>query len=567
MRLRHPVPPVLKAAERADDRFSVLVRLFFSRFFDKESLSPQGDAAANVVQTLGILAAPGGFISLILYFAGSAQMGWNLVTLRCLFLALSMSVISFIVIFEWDAIFPDRRDYQVLFPLPLPMAKLFLAKMTAFLLFLGMFLLAINGIVTLFWPVVFDNGNYLLVTGTHLLVVTAAGLFCAFAAASIQGLLLIVVPARLFRFVATCAQTVLLSVMVMFFFISPLIASGIRPMTATHAGLARWIPAYWFSGLYEIIRPAVRNQALLHSGGAALTALVLAIAVFALTHLPLYVRHTRKLIETPPASPSGPGKLHLALNAAVDRFLLKHPIQEAVYHYIGQTITRSMKHRLFLAVYAGFGAALVVISIAPSLLTGTGPDRATLMAVPLTLSFVLVSGLRAAFNFPSELTANWAFRMTDTNHTRQCLIAMRKWTVVCGVIPLFLLLTPFNLAFFSSRVALFQFFYGVTLSVLLVELMFLGFTKIPFTCGYFPSRNNLVWLIAMYVGGLILYSSRMAVFEIWLMNRPQYAAAFFCAAGLIWLLSWNWRARAGGPISLDYLGDDEPVIRTLELSR
>src|SRR6185312_17451151 len=291
---------------------------------------------------------------------------------------------------------------------------------------------------------------------------------------------------------------------------------------------------------------------------------------------PLYVRHTRKLIETPPASPSGPGKLHLALNAAIDRRLLKNPVQAAVFHYIGQTITRSMKHRLFLAVYAGFGAALVVISIAPYLPVGPGsfvilvsqsPARAALMGVPLTLSFVLVSGLRAAFNFPAELTANWAFRMTDTNHTRECLIAMRKWTVVCGVIPLFLLLVPFDLAFFSWDVALFPFFYGVTLSAVLVEVMFVDFTKIPFTCGYFPSRNNLVWLIAMYVGGLILYSSRMADLEIWLLDRPPYAAAFFSAAGMIWLLSWTWRARAGSPVNLDYLGDDDPVIRTLELSR
>jgi hypothetical protein len=559
-----------------DDRFGVLVRLFFSRFFDKESLSPQGDAAANVVQTLGILAAPGGFISLILYFAGTTQTGWNLISLRCLFLALSMAVISFVVIFEWDAIFPDRRDYQVLFPLPVPLWKFFLAKMTAFLLFLAMFLIALNGIVTLFWPVVFDNGNYLVVTATHLLAVTAAGLFSAFAAASIQGLLLIVVPARVFRFVSTCAQTVLLTAMVMFFFLSPLIAGEIRAVTNGYADLARWMPAYLFSGLYEVIRPAARNQALIDLGKTALTALCAAIAAFAVTHVPLYVRHTRKLIEAPPSNPSGPGRLRLAVNAAVDRLLLKNPVQEAVFHYIGQTITRSMKHRLFLAVYAGFGAALVVISVAPYIVVGPGsfviltshpPARATLIGVPLTLSFVLVSGLRAAFNFPSELTANWAFRVTDTNHTRECLIGMRKWTLICGVIPLFLLLTPFDLAFFSGRAALFQFFYGVALSVLLVELMFVGFTKIPFTCGYYPSRNNLVWLIAMYVGGLIFYSSRMAQLEIWLMEQPRYAVMFFLTAGVIWLASWNWRARARSPLSLDYLGDDDPVIRTLELSR
>jgi hypothetical protein len=40
--------------------------------------------------------------------------GWDIVYLRCLFLAFSMSLIGFIVVFEWDAIFPDRRNYQVL---------------------------------------------------------------------------------------------------------------------------------------------------------------------------------------------------------------------------------------------------------------------------------------------------------------------------------------------------------------------------------------------------------------------------------------------------------------------
>jgi hypothetical protein len=377
------------------------------------------------------------------------------------------------------------------------------------------------------------------------------------------------VPAKIFRPVATCAQTILLTAMTMFFLISPLIASEIRPMTSAYTDLARWVPAYWFSGLYELLRRAVRSQALLHLGKIAVTALGSAIAVFALTHLPVYLRQTRKLIETPPTNPSGPGKIHAALNTAVDRLLLNNPVQEAVYHYIGQTIARSMKHRLFLAVYAGFGAALVVISVTPgsfAIVVYHIPARAALMGVPVTLSFVLISGLRAAFSFPAEITANWAFRMAETNHTRQCLIAMRKWTVVCGVIPLFLLLTPFNLAFFPWPVALFQFFCGLTLSILLMEVMFFDFRKIPFTCGYFPSRNNLVWLIAIYVAGLILYSSTLANFEIWLVARPTDAAAFFCAAALVWLGFWKWHDREASQLSLDYLGDDDPVIRTLGLS-
>src|ERR1035437_3131954 len=97
--------------------------------------------------------------------------------------------------------------------------------------------------------------------------------------------------------------------------------------------------------------------------------------------------------------PAGPGTFHVALKAALDRFLLRNPIQEAVFHYIGKTIVRSMKHRVLLAVIAGFGTALVIISLVPFVVVdhssfavqiNRGPARAALMGVPLTLSFVLV---------------------------------------------------------------------------------------------------------------------------------------------------------------------------------
>ena len=557
VRTEMPEPESIAAPppKQVADVFGVLVRLFFSRFFDKESLSPQGDPEANVIQTLGILAAPGAFISLLLFFNSNGVTGWNLVSARCLFLTLSMVVISFIVVFKWDALFLDRRDYQVLLPLPLPLWKLFLAKAAAFILFLGLFLTAINASATLFWPVVFDNGNYLGVVGAHLLVILAAGFFAAVGMACIQGLLLTLVPAKLFRPVATGAQTLLMTALVMLFFLSPLIGGSIHTLIGERGPLARYIPSFWFAGFYEELRPATHSHELLSLGKMALPALGCAVIVFALTHLPGYRRHARKLIEAPPSNPSGPGRLHTAINTAVNRLLVKDPTQQAVYHFIGQTISRSMKHRLFLATYAGFGAALVVISL--------GPDPAALLRIPLTLSFVLVSGLRATFNFPAELTANWAFQINGPDQTRQCLIAMRKWTIVCGVMPLFLLLTPLELAFFAWPLVLFQMMYGVSLSILLVELMLLDFQKIPFTCGYFPERSNLVWLIALYVGGLLLYSSSLADLEIRLMWEPREAVIFFFALLSVGLMFRKWQGRAQTENALDYLGDEDPVIRTL----
>ena len=265
-----------------------------------------------------------------------------------------------------------------------------------------------------------------------------------------------------------------------------------------------------------------------------------------------------------------------AFNAAVDRLLLKDPVQQGVYHFIGQTISRSMKHRLFLAVYAGFGAALVVFGIDQDggqgllslLIRGQRfvPDSIGLLRIPFTLSFILITGLRAAFSFPAELTANWAFQISDSNLTRQCMIAMRKWIVVCGIVPLFLLLAPLELAFFSWAAVLIHTVFGLTVSILLVELMFFDFRKIPFTCGYFPERNNLVWLIAIYVAGLVLYSRKMADIEIWLTWEPQYLAVFVLTAACLWLAVWKWHGRAKAQAGLDYLGDPDPMVRTLELT-
>ena len=100
------------------------------------------------------------------------------------------------------------------------------------------------------------------------------------------------------------------------------------------------------------------------------------------------------------------------------------------------------------------------------------------------------------------------------------------------------------------------------LSVLLMELLFLDFTRIPFTCGYFPGRNNLVWLMSAYVIGLIYYPSLMADLEIRLIASPLKATAAVVIGCLIF---WKWRGREKPQESLDYLGDDDPAVRTLGL--
>ena len=97
---------------------------------------------------------------------------------------------------------------------------------------------------------------------------------------------------------------------------------------------------------------------------------------------------------------------------------------------------------------------------------------------------------------------------------------------------------------FPPGVALFHLAYGFTLSLLLTELMFLGFRKIPFTCAHFPGKVNLSFLAVIYVFGFTTYSRTMASFEQWLTGSPLYAGLFFAAAfAALAALAWDRNRR------------------------
>lgn len=517
-----------------------LVRHFFGRFFDTESLSPQGDPQAGVVQTLGILAVPSAFF--VLLFRPLSLWGWALCSVRYLFVLYSMVVMGFVMVFEWDALFLDERDRQILTPAPIRRRALLLAKAVALGLFLSIFLADINFFGVLFWSGVDGGSNTFAILTAHLTAVLAGGLFSALAIASIHGLLATLFRGRLYRRASVAVQTILMFALVMLLFLTPLVAWSTEHLVKTNSAFLYWFPGSWFIGFYEQLRPVTRNPLLHNLGARALPAIGIASVLFVLTFL-------RGAPAAPPASV-----------AARRRWItLRSPVQNAVFHFITQSITRSVKHRLFLATYGGFGAAVAVLS------ASSGPEG--LLRLPLTLSFVLISALRAAFNFPSELRANWAFQLGEIQPLGDYLAATRKWIVACAIAPLFLLLAPMEFLRFSPGLALFHLAYGATLSLLLLEVMFLGFHKIPFTCAHFPGKVNLSFLAVIYIFGFTTYSRTLAALEQWLSGSPGYAALFFAvvAAALLALNGVRSR-RIASTASLDYEDSVDPVVRTLGLS-
>ena len=72
----------------------------------------------------GFVAVPGMFAAFAMLPTGVRfdqpfANGWELVIDYYFFVLYSMVVMGFVMVFEWDALFPDRKDYIILTPLPL----------------------------------------------------------------------------------------------------------------------------------------------------------------------------------------------------------------------------------------------------------------------------------------------------------------------------------------------------------------------------------------------------------------------------------------------------------------
>jgi hypothetical protein len=538
--------------------FVILVRHFFGGFFEKESLSPHSEPAANIAQLLGILAAPGAFFVILLLPLG--PFGWGLAALRYFCVSFSMVVMGLIMVFEWDALFPDKRDYLILGPLPVGLGKLFLAKAAALGLLLGLFLVDVNAICTLFWPGVEPGPSGFKTMGAHAAAVSSAGLFTALSIASVQGVISLLLGGVFYRRVSVTVQTIFMAALIMYLFLTPSFGMVFLPaLVKQNSPMLYWFPGFWFIGLYEYLNPAVRSPVLARLAAMAVWGLLCSAATFLLTFLPGYRRHARKALEAPTPRASGPGRVRAALMGFLNARLLSDPVERGVFHFITQTITRSPKHRLFLATYGGLGAALVAMNM--------GAGEQSLLRLPLILSFILVSGLRAAFNFPSDLRANWAFQISESAASHAYLSAPRKWILFWAVSPLFLLLAALEFASFSWPLAAFHLAFGFSLSVLLLEVMFVSFRKVPFACSYLTGKGNLIGLGVLYIFGFTTYSDVMARLESRLGSQPFLAAGFLGLVWLLWRVLARWRERrpeASGP--LDFIDAGDPEVRTLELT-
>ena len=570
-----------KLPRSVNDRFKTLVRHFFSRFFDRESISETGDEHANVVQLVAMLALPGAIVSLFTIvdhplIRDEVTRLWFRAGDRYIFVCYSMVVMGFVMTFKWDSLFPDRRDYLILTPLPISLREFFAAKVTALCGFLLLFVVAINFFSCVIVPYAYmvrDNRIDVVLPGflAHTISVLGGSIFMAMFFGAFQGVLINLMTPSAFRRVSSWIQMISMTILVMVLLIMPGIAANVQVLVESHTRVLDYIPLFWFLGLYETLNPeGTLIPASSTWAAMAVKATLVVGVIFVLTYLISYRRYSKKILEGVESNVFTQPVHQRASAWLLNHSLLLHPFQRASFYFISRIFGRSAKHRLFLAMYGGIGLALTVSSLFVLRKETTfvlSISRRGLMEAPLILSFFVVSGLRATFNIPYELAANWIFQITSGSDPAEHLKATRKWVFWRGIVPVYALFAPLEFLRFDLSTVIFQVAFGLIVAGLLMELFFFQFNKVPFTCSYLPARSHLAFLAGAYLYGFTIYTSTIGMLQQWVGASMQHSVGFFVfTGGALALLSWYRRSRHDRQVEIVYEDDADPLVRQLNLT-
>ncbi len=497
----------VRAPERS--QLAHLVRLFLERFFNHETASPDGDAKGRLVLIAAATGLPPFMVAIYLWPVYHPFIGWPpgqhpagpppywaQVNHHFFFVMYSLVAMGLVTVFEWDLFFPDARDVFVLGALPVSGGRVFLARLGAIAIFILGFLFDANVLAPVVLPMATDPPNLLRFVAGNVVAVAAGGVFAAAFILASQGLLLSLMGERQFRRISLAVQGLAVTVLVVLMLLFPVL-SGVTPgLLQWGGGMVRWFPPFWFLGMYQRILEGPEALPVfgeLARMGAAATGIAVAAAM--ISYPIAYARRVRALVEGA-ASRSTRNAVAAPLNALLHVTAVRPPVRRAIFHFIGQTLFRVPRYRIYLVLYGGVGLSVITAAVLRFSMKGdqlqVGVDADGIRVAIGIVAFWVIAGMRAAFVSSGNREGSWALRIVHGNPAHfdaglQELLAAKVWVALCagGVTLLAFgvlrLVAPAELLGWRASGA--QLLAGAGMCILLTDVFFGNVTAVPFTGG------------------------------------------------------------------------------------
>ena len=461
----------------------------------------------------------------------------------------SFAAMGIATVFEWDLFFPDLLDLLVLGTLPIPAYRAFMARVGSILILLAGFLFDITAFSTFVLPMAIDPPDLIRFLAGHLAGVATAGLFAAAFVLFLQGLLIAVLGDRIFRSLALVLQCALITTLVMFMLLIPVISFVVPEILSSHRVMALSFPPFWFLGLYQKILEGPEASAIYDTLARIGISATLAVATLAVLSYPLaYWRRIEQLVvgagtrrfKNPLLRPG-----HRLLHET----LVRCPIRRAVFHFIGQTILRVPRYRVYLVLYGGVGLSVVTAAVL-RFTASRGQLHVAVSADGVRAAmgiviFWIIAGLRMAFFSSGNQRGRWAFRVlhgyppTIEAATEQ-FAATKIWVLLASfTAALFACLTlraiaPPELASWRATGA--QALLALGLSLLLTDAFLLKIVSVPFTSEQSGEDPNLALTVLKYITFFPIVAALPVHLEPWIESSAAHAGIFLAGTAAAHLL-------------------------------
>lgn len=565
---------------REHRQFRVLYRAGLSHLVDFDVLGGSGrgqNLAIRLVSLLAGLSFALAFMILPRYVTAAlppaelARLAWND---EEFLISATIAVAAIFAVLAWNSVFPDKRDSFVLGLLPVRTRTFLLAKLAAVLTALGIGVAAINVFTGTIFPFVLA-GNLTQGFGFFAawwLTLFVAGSFAFFSALVLQGLASQLLAWRVFLRLSSLLQFAVLFAALGLFFLTPPFDSIAQAAATRAKSLAPFLPSFWFTGLFHLLRG---DRASLFVPLAARAALGLAVVIpLAMAFYGLaYFRNMRRTVEAPDVPPASHSRTFTRIVDSIATAFKASPLDRALLLFTARTIVRSRPHRLLLAVLGGVGLA-VSFAFSRSFLEGmlnerwNEPNALTMNAGALML-FCAIVGMRAMFVLPVALPENWIFQITAVRRPALYFAGVRKTLLVLAAIPVWLVSAIFYFTIWPVVPALEHTAVLFLAGILLLDLSLYQFRKIPFACSYLPPEPAQRMKAGMYCALFVAFSSTVMEIELWAMSKPARFAVFLS----ILLAAAVWARRRTAEFARSarnsILFEDLPSsdVLTLDLSR
>jgi hypothetical protein len=535
--------------------FPRLVLLFLFRVFHGSG-EDSDDLDFGMGLVLALLALPGAFTSILLFNKYATFLQWlrgghdfdplaAALPDEYFFIVLSMAVTGGVAVWKWESIFPDRRDFMNLVPLPLQLRTIFFANLLAILFLAGILALDVNAASAVLYPTVVSASQqtfrfYAEFAVVHAVTVTLASIFAFLLVFSFLGLAMAVFSPASFRRVSSWLRVAV--IVALFTLLATASEVPARLATLAPDSLLRFLPSAWFLALCQWLRhrASAGEVQLAHS---ALIGFPLVAGVAVLSCAVGYRRHFVRIPELcqPPSRHAGWGLGWFG--KILDRAVLRTPVRRASVRFIYKTLFRSERHGLIMAGFGGLGLVLASEALLRASewqpASGDSVLAPDLLSIPLILVFCMVIALRLAFEVPVELRANWTFRFLLDDARHECKPVARLAILLAILPPIVLIGTPIYIYLGGWATALLHLLLTIVWCVVLTELLLVRFRKVPFTCTLPVFRQHAVVGVLAGIFGFFFFAIATSDFEHWALARPPRMLTFLLpVAGVLALIRY-----------------------------